>query len=171
MHGDARYARRLFQLGIAPEALDSVVARVQAHFEGGPVKPADLSDFLDRLARVDEVDMTQQQFTAMPPTWRLAQGMAHQPPPVQRRPYRPRCARGGAAASGRACRWRSKPPGTAPGVTSRHGLSPRRGAMAETIPTAKVVATLHRSGGSTVTKPMPRWSRGVSCARVRAAPV
>lgn len=72
--------------GIPPEALDHVAARVLAHFAGASPKPADLTSFIAALPTWDKLGMTQDAFNAMPATWRLAQGWAHQAPPVSRRP-------------------------------------------------------------------------------------
>jgi hypothetical protein len=74
------------QAGIPPEALNHVISTVQAHFGTSTPKPADLAAFLAGLPVWTKVGMTQQDFYAMPPTWRSAQGWAHQAPPVSRRP-------------------------------------------------------------------------------------
>jgi hypothetical protein len=74
------------QCGIAPEALDLVIARVQAHFGDATPKPADLAAFLTGLPVWEKLGMDKATFDGMPMTWRLAQGWAHQAPPVSRRP-------------------------------------------------------------------------------------
>ena len=77
------------QQHVAAQALDAITAQVQSHFGDGPVKPADLDAYLASLDVWVKLGMSQETFAAMPVTWRLQQGMAHQPPPVPRRPYRP----------------------------------------------------------------------------------
>jgi hypothetical protein len=74
------------QAGIVPEALDVVTARVRAHFGDSPVRPADLTNYLASLDVWVKLGMTYEAFATMPPTWRIAQGWAHQPPPVSRKP-------------------------------------------------------------------------------------
>jgi hypothetical protein len=74
------------QCGIPSEALDHVTASVLTHFAGTTPKPADLASYIGTLPVWTKIGMTYEAFHAMPPTWRSAQGWAHQAPPVSRRP-------------------------------------------------------------------------------------
>ena len=74
------------QCGIAPEALDLVIARVRAHFGESTPKPTDLDQYIGTLPVWEKLGMDKATFDGMPMTWRLAQGWAHQTPPVSRRP-------------------------------------------------------------------------------------
>ena len=74
------------QCGIAPEALDLVIARVRAHFGESTPKPADLDQYIGTLPVWEKLGMDKATFDGMPMTWRLAQGWAHQTPPGPRRP-------------------------------------------------------------------------------------
>jgi hypothetical protein len=74
------------QAGIAPEAIEAIAARVRAHFAGSTPKPADLTAYLTGLSVWEKLGMDKATFDGMPMTWRLAQGWAHQAPPVSRRP-------------------------------------------------------------------------------------
>ena len=74
------------QCGIPPEALDHVTGTVLAHFGDSTPKPAELVSFIAALPVWTKVGMTYEAFDKMPPTWRSAQGWAHQAPPVSRRP-------------------------------------------------------------------------------------
>lgn len=72
--------------GIAPEALDLVTSTVQAHFAGSDPKPADVAAYVSALPVRTKVGLSQQDFYAMPATWRSAQGWAHQAPAASRKP-------------------------------------------------------------------------------------
>jgi hypothetical protein len=74
------------QCGIPPEALDAVVSTVRTHFGSETVKPADVAAYITALPVWTKIGMTYEAFAQMPPTWRAAQGWAHQAPPVSRRP-------------------------------------------------------------------------------------
>jgi hypothetical protein len=72
--------------GIPPEAVAHVCATVLAHYGDASPKPADLTAFLTGLPVWTKLGLSQQDFYAMPASWRLAQGWAHQAPTVSRRP-------------------------------------------------------------------------------------
>jgi hypothetical protein len=74
------------EAGIAPEAIEATTARVRVHFASSTPKPADLTAYLATLPVWERIGMDKAQWDLMPATWRLAQGWAHQPPPVKRRP-------------------------------------------------------------------------------------
>ena len=71
---------------IAPEALDTIVAQVQAHFGESQPRPVDVEQFITRLPVWTKVNMTQQEFYAMPLSWRSHQGWTYQPPAVRQQP-------------------------------------------------------------------------------------
>jgi hypothetical protein len=74
------------QCGIPPEAIDHVISTVRTHFGSETVKPADVASYISNLPVWTRIGMSYEAFATMPMTWRLAQGWAHQAPPVSRRP-------------------------------------------------------------------------------------
>ena len=77
--------RAVLARGITVKALDTIVAKVQAHFGETTPKPGELEQFLATIAVWDKIGMSQQQFDALPPDWRLTQARALTPPVVQSR--------------------------------------------------------------------------------------
>jgi hypothetical protein len=77
------------RLGILPQALDQVAAKVQAHFGGvSNPRPADVEAYVASLSVWDKLGMEKAAFDAMPVTWRKTQGEAHQGQPVHDREAR-----------------------------------------------------------------------------------
>ena len=76
------------QRGVLAVALDAITARVRDHFAGGTPSPQDISDYIASLPVWTKIGMTEQEFYAYPPAWRVDQGRSFQPPPAahSRRP-------------------------------------------------------------------------------------
>jgi hypothetical protein len=88
--------------GCLPEAVQDIRSRVLARFAGEAPEPATVEAWLTTQLKPAAVHlfspvqtlwgrlgMSQEQFTAMPPSWRLAQAREHQPPVTRAHPRRP----------------------------------------------------------------------------------
>lgn len=73
------------KLGVTPEGLDQITARVRAHFGDQTPPPAALEVYIAACPVWDKLGMDKATFDRMPPAWRLTQGQAFQSAPVHAR--------------------------------------------------------------------------------------
>ena len=75
---------------VVPQALDQVVARVQAHFGDAQPSPQALSDYIGGLDVWDKIGMEKQEFLGKPGTWQMDQAHVVAPPPAGFHSRRPK---------------------------------------------------------------------------------
>lgn len=73
------------RLGVRPEGLTQITAKVQAYFGDQSPPPAALEAYIAACPPWDKLGMDKATFESMPVTWRLTQGQAFQPAPVHSR--------------------------------------------------------------------------------------
>ena len=69
---------------VEPRALEAITAKTQAHFGDRTPPPAELEAYIHGLPTWEKVAMSYAEFSAMPASWRLAQGEKYQLPEDRR---------------------------------------------------------------------------------------
>jgi hypothetical protein len=74
------------QRGVVPAAVADVVTRVREHFGDTQPTPQAVNDYIATIPTWEKLGLSEEQFYAYPPEWRLAQGWTYQPPAQRQRP-------------------------------------------------------------------------------------